>query len=67
MTVHWIAENEKTRSLELKTALIAFYRIKGSHTGRSLAQTVLYLLDRAGITVKVRVQSMSHGCRTHEE
>ena len=67
MTAHWIAENEKTRSLELKAALIAFHRITGNHTGKSLARTVLYLLNWAGITVKVRIRSMNHGYRTHKE
>jgi hypothetical protein len=59
MTAHWIAENLDVenclRSLQLKVALIAFHRIRGRHTGKSLARTVLYLLDRAGITTKVRV------------
>lgn len=55
MTAHWIAKDEKTCSLELKAALIAFSRIRGSHTGEHLAQTVLRLLDRVDITAKVRV------------
>jgi hypothetical protein len=57
MTAHWIAENLDIgkRRLELKVALLAFHRIRGNHTGKSLARTVIYLLDRAGITAKVRV------------
>lgn len=53
MSAHWIAENQKLGALELKAALIAFRRIKGNHTGKYLAKTILYLLDRADITVKV--------------
>src|ERR1700678_309484 len=37
----------------MKSALIAFHRIHGSHDGKALARTVLALLDRADITVKV--------------
>ena len=44
-----------TSSLQLKAALIAFHRIRGAHDGEALARTVLALLDRAGITVKVMV------------
>lgn len=40
-------------SLQLKAALIAFHRIRGGHDGKALASTVLALLDRAGITIKV--------------
>jgi len=55
MTAHWIAlEDQKLATLELKAALITFRHIKGSHTGKYLAKTILYLLDRVDITVKVR-------------
>jgi hypothetical protein len=53
MMAHWIAENQKLAMLQLKAALITFHRIKGSHTGKYLARTILYLLDCADITVKV--------------
>ena len=36
----------------MRSALIAFHRLRGNHTGESLARTILYLLDRAGITTK---------------
>ena len=52
MTAHWIAEVNST--LQLKTALVAFHRLRHNHTGKSLARTVMHLLDRAGVTVKVR-------------
>ena len=59
VTAHWVAEVEGTSSLQLKTALIAFHRLREGHTGRSLAKTMMYLLDRAGITLKVRKRHSS--------
>lgn len=61
ITAHWIARvgegrsGSRTTSLRLKTALVAFHRLTGSHDGASLAQAVLQLLDRAQVTLKVRV------------
>jgi hypothetical protein len=46
----------ETSSLQLKAALIAFHRIRGGHDGVSLAATIIQLLDRVHITLKVRVQ-----------
>ena len=43
----------ETTSLQLDAALIAFHRLHGDHDGKSLADIVLQLLDRAGVTVKV--------------
>ena len=54
MTAHWVAEVEGTTALHLKSALIAFHRLHGRHDGKSLAKVVMQLLDRAGVTVKVR-------------
>jgi hypothetical protein len=53
ITAHWIARQKETGALKLKTALIAFHRIRGKHDGISLANVVLELLDRAGVTSKV--------------
>jgi hypothetical protein len=55
VTAHWISksESEGSSSLQLKAALIAFHRLRGSHDGKTLAKTVVELLDRADITVKV--------------
>jgi hypothetical protein len=55
MTAHWIT---RTSPLQLRTALIAFHRHHGRHDGKTLANVVLQLLDRAGITLKVRVCSL---------
>ena len=53
ITAHWIANVEGTSALQLKTALIAFHRLYRRHDGRAIARTVVHLLDRAGVTVKV--------------
>ena len=53
MTAHWIAETAGASTLELKSALIAFHHMHENHSGDKLAKTVMYLLDRAGVTVKV--------------
>ena len=50
---HWIAKCGDTEALVLKTALIAFHHLCGNHDGMTLADVVLLLLDRAGITMKV--------------
>jgi hypothetical protein len=55
---HWIAEDSGTKALKLQSTLLAFHRIHGSHTGRSLAKTIMYLLDRAGITANVNANSI---------
>jgi hypothetical protein len=53
ITAHWIGRVGGTTSLQLKAALIAFHRLRGSHEGKSLGRVVVGLLDRAGVTVKV--------------
>lgn len=54
LTAHWVAKVNGTAALELKTALIGFHRLHGGHDGKSVAKAVMGLLDRAGVTVKVR-------------
>ena len=54
VTAHWVAQVDGTSALQLKTALIAFHRLEEDHTGQTLAATMMELLDRAGITLKVR-------------
>ncbi len=53
MTAHWIARVEQTDGLKLRMALIAFHCLTGRHDGKSLAEIILHLLYRAGITGKV--------------
>ena len=54
VTAHWVAQVNGTSALQLKTALIAFYCLEQGHTGITLAATLMHLLDRASITLKVR-------------
>lgn len=60
ITAHWIAriDSGATTSLQLKASLIAFHCLRGSHDGESLAATIIKLLDRAEITVKVWILCM---------
>ena len=60
ITAHWIAKLEGSTSLQLKASLIAFHCLCGGHDGMSLAETVLHLLDRAGVTVKVTFLLVGH-------
>jgi hypothetical protein len=53
MTAHWIAQVEGTSALQLETALIVFHRLHGRHNGKTLAETIVKLLNQAQITVKV--------------
>jgi len=54
ITGHWIARVKGTLSLQLELALIAFHWVHQDHSSESLANIVLCLLDRAGVTLKVR-------------
>ena len=54
ITAHWIARSKRSHTLELKSTLIAFHHVSGTHDGVNLACTILKLLDRAGVTAKVR-------------
>lgn len=51
MTVHFMIDNPpgSGKNLTIKVALLAFQRIKGSHTGEHLCDVVTALLLRAGI------------------
>jgi hypothetical protein len=53
VTAHWISRDMATKSLAFRNALIAFHRLVGGHDGKSLAQALLQILDRAGITAQV--------------
>ena len=55
MTAHWIAKVGEMAALQTKAALIAFHRVCGSHDGTHPVKIVIDLLDRAGITVKVKI------------
>jgi hypothetical protein len=53
LTCHWISESNGRLALE--AALIGFHRLKKKHSGVNIAKAILYLLDRADITLKVRL------------
>ena len=55
LTTHWISQDKSSGRLVLKAALIGFHRLKENHTGVNIARTILYLLDRADVTVKVSI------------
>jgi hypothetical protein len=63
MMAHWVARVERTTALQLKTALITFHNLCGKHDSKTLAKTVMKLLDRAQIMVKVCfMQQRSQSC-----
>jgi hypothetical protein len=44
---------KRTGGLELKCALVAFHNVTGRHDGVNLANIIMALLDRVGVTAKV--------------
>ncbi|KIM66050.1 hypothetical protein SCLCIDRAFT_36805, partial [Scleroderma citrinum Foug A] len=52
ITTHWISKSNTAGSLKLNAGLIAFHHIPGNHTGTNLAQTILCLINCAGVTEK---------------
>ena len=60
LTAHWIALDAPSGRLSLKAALIGFHRLKKKHTGINIAITIIHLLDRAGVTLKVRTIIVIH-------
>ncbi|KAG2737897.1 hypothetical protein P692DRAFT_201682967, partial [Suillus brevipes Sb2] len=53
ITAHWISKEDRSLMLVLKSALIAFHHVPGSHDGASLSSVILHLLDRADVINKV--------------
>ncbi|KAI6139139.1 hypothetical protein EDD17DRAFT_1500406 [Pisolithus thermaeus] len=53
LTAHWIGNGSGLGMLQLKSGLVAFHYIPGSHTGAFIGRTLLHLLDRADITDRV--------------
>jgi hypothetical protein len=51
LTAHWLAYGRKDtqEDLQLRSAVIAFHRFTGRHTGENMGRTILQLLARAGI------------------
>jgi hypothetical protein len=52
MTAHWMKMNGNGH-LSLESSLIAFHRLFGRHDGQNLANVVLAMMDRVGITANV--------------
>jgi len=54
VTAHWMAKG-RTNQLELRSALVAFREVDGSHTGDNLGQVLFDIIQDIGITHKVRM------------
>jgi hypothetical protein len=57
VTAHWIHKTtaaDGTEQLKLRSDLVGFHKIPGRHNGNHLAHCFLYVLDRIGVTHKVR-------------
>ena len=52
VTAHWMAKG-KTNQLELRSALIAFREVVGSHSGENLSHVLFDIIQNAGIADKV--------------
>ena len=55
ITAHWIHRDKSTNGLQLRSPLIAFHHLRGSHHGARLARIALHLLDQVGVTVKAHL------------
>lgn len=63
VTAHFLryaADQGAKKKLALASSLIGFHNVKGSHNARTLARTMLHILNRAGITEK------ASPCRIYE-
>jgi hypothetical protein len=52
VTAHWIAKGV-TNQLELRSALIAFREVDGSHSGENLGQVLFKIIQDIGIAHRV--------------
>ena len=53
LTAHWIAIEESSGRLSIKSTLIGFHCVKKKHSGINVAKNIFYLLDRAKVMLKV--------------
>ncbi len=53
ITSHWISHDDSNGCLSLKAALIGFHHLKKNHSGINIAKAILYILDQAGVTLRV--------------
>ena len=54
ITAHWLARHPSGTGLDFRIALIAFHRVGKAHTGQVIASEAMALLDRVGVTSRVR-------------
>ena len=60
VTVHWVHNPvESPTEWSLRTMLLAFREVKGNHSGANLCKVVMEIINEAGLTSKVRVQSQT--------
>jgi len=52
VTAHWMAKG-RAKQLELHSALIAFQKVKGSHSRDNLGQVLFDIIQNIGIGYKV--------------
>jgi hypothetical protein len=53
ITAHWIAK--KNGFLRLRSALIAFHYLPGSHDGKAICTAVIEMLERADVLTNVSI------------
>jgi len=57
VTAHWLewsTSERQQQKLNLRTDLIGFVHVPGSHTGEHLAEVFIWILERLKITKKVK-------------
>ncbi|CAK5276396.1 unnamed protein product [Mycena citricolor] len=52
VTLHWLARNGQTKANYIRHALLAFRRVRGSHSGTRIARIMIQILSAAGIVEK---------------
>ena len=60
VTVHWVHNPvESPTEWSLRTMLLTFQEVKGNHSGANLSKVVMEIINEAGLTSKVHVQSQA--------
>lgn len=59
VTGHWIEESSP-KVWALKSALLGFTRLNNAHNGKRLGQALFKIVDRVGISHKVRARNSPH-------
>ena len=54
VTIHWVHSTlESLTKWSLRTMLLAFWEVKGNHSGDNLAKLVMEIINEAGLSSKV--------------